>query len=158
MGTPPLPRCAVQTGCVHRGGRLLIRISGASPPVERTSSPEEAALSTGQGGLCAKRQSFRVSCGRRERSCATECAPQWDGRFSSYFVTNKTICPTYACTTPVLLLLTRYYRVPYLLESCEGYDSNANKHITIYDQRCARPDRIRKDRGGKASSKLQPMS
>ena len=40
----------------------------------RTSSPEEAALSTAQGGLCAKRQRFRVSCGRRERSCATELA------------------------------------------------------------------------------------
>ena len=59
-----MPRCAVQTGCVHRGGRLLIRISAASPPVERTSSPEEAVLNTAQDGLYAKRQSSRVSCGR----------------------------------------------------------------------------------------------
>ena len=64
VGTPPPPSCAVQTGCVHRGGRLLIRISAASPPVERTSSPEEAVLNTAQDGLYAKRQSSRVSCGR----------------------------------------------------------------------------------------------
>ena len=69
-----MPRCEVQTGCAHRGERLLMRLGAASPPAGRTSSPEEAALSTAQGGLCAKRQSFRVSCGRRERSCVPERA------------------------------------------------------------------------------------
>ena len=78
VGTPPLPRCAVKTGWVHRGGRVLIRLGAASPPAGRTSSPEEAALDTAQGGLCVKRQRSRVSCGRRERSCGTERAPQWE--------------------------------------------------------------------------------
>ena len=75
-----MPRCAIQTGCAHRGGRLLIRLGAASPPAGRTSSPDEATLSTAQGGLCAKRESSSVSCGRRERSYATEHATQWDGR------------------------------------------------------------------------------
>ena len=34
VGTPPLPRCAVKTGWVHRGGRVLIRLGAASPPAE----------------------------------------------------------------------------------------------------------------------------
>ena len=83
MGTPPLPPCAIQTGCAHRGGRLLIRMRAASPVVGRTSSPEEAALNTAQGSLHVKRQSFRVSCESRETSCVPQIAPQWDGRFSS---------------------------------------------------------------------------
>ena len=53
-------------------------LGAASPPAGRTSSPEEAALDTAQGGLCVKRQRSRVSCGRRERSCGTERAPQWE--------------------------------------------------------------------------------
>ena len=34
--------------------------------------------------MLIKRQSFRLSCGRRERSCATQIPPQWDGRETSY--------------------------------------------------------------------------
>ena len=99
-------------------------MSAASPPVGRTSSPEEAALSTAQGGLCAKRQSFRVSCGRRERSCGTERAPQWDGRFSSYFsLQTKTICPTQACTTPDVCIIAHLLIEGYSFEYVNAYHS-----------------------------------
>ena len=53
------------------------------------------------GCLRAVRQLAKCSHGLRERGSVPQIAPQWDGRFSSYFSLHlRRFCPTQACTTP----------------------------------------------------------
>ena len=83
-GDPTLAAlCAIQTGCAHRGGRLLIRIRAAFPVVVRGSCAEAGRHRMHRGCLHAMTPSFKCSHGRRERGSVPELAPQWDGRETS---------------------------------------------------------------------------
>jgi len=99
VGTPPLPRCAVKTGWVHRGGRVLIRLGAASPPAEappalkrppltrpkvasvsRDNAPESAVAAARGVAAPSARLSGRRTLFVLKWACTTAPFPRTNGR------------------------------------------------------------------------------